>query len=47
MGSPISPVMHSIYMEYFEELVLGPEFPGNYSPASNNSASVITASYSR
>ena len=27
MGSPFSPVVANIYMEYFEELVLGPEVP--------------------
>ena len=26
MGSPISPVSANIYMEYFEELVLGPQY---------------------
>ena len=27
MGSPCSPVVANIYMEYFEELALGPEVP--------------------
>ena len=27
MGSPCSPVVANIYMEYFEDLVLGPELP--------------------
>ena len=27
MGSPCSPVVANIYMEYFEELALGPELP--------------------
>ena len=27
MGSPVSPVIANIYMEYFEELVLGPQCP--------------------
>ena len=25
MGSPVSPVIVNIYMEYFEEMVLGPQ----------------------
>ena len=25
MGSPVSPVIANIYMEYFEELALGPQ----------------------
>ena len=25
MGSPVSPVIANIYMEYFEDLALGPE----------------------
>ena len=27
MGSPCSPVVANIYMEYFEDLALGPELP--------------------
>ena len=27
MGSPVSPVIANIYIEYFEELALGPQFP--------------------
>ena len=27
MGSPVSPVITNIYMEYFEEMVLGPQCP--------------------
>ena len=27
MGSPCSPVVANIYMEYFEDLALGPEVP--------------------
>ena len=27
MGSPCSPMVANIYMEYFEELALGPELP--------------------
>ena len=27
MGSPCSPVVANIYVEYFEELALGPELP--------------------
>ena len=27
MGSPCSPVVANIYMEYFENLALGPELP--------------------
>ena len=27
MGSPCSPVVANIYMEYFEDMVLGPELP--------------------
>ena len=27
MGSPCSPVVANIYMEYFEDLALGPEIP--------------------
>ena len=27
MGSPCSPVMANIYMEYFEDMALGPELP--------------------
>ena len=27
MGSPVSPVIANIYMEYFEELTLGPQCP--------------------
>ena len=27
MGSPCSPVVANMYMEYFEEMALGPELP--------------------
>ena len=27
MGSPCSPVVANIYLEYFEDLALGPELP--------------------
>ena len=27
MGSPVSPVIANIYMEYFKELDLGPQCP--------------------